>query len=235
MADDELALREEWAIFQSDPDGIREVFEANMGYDGISAQDLDIVTFPSGGMTKWAIPTLGDEQVEDFIDGIIVHHHLARAYWSESLDEGGGGQPPDCRSPNGKVGIGDPGGKCAACPLSEWGEDQEPPECREMKLVYFVTEDDLFPLVLRVPRTSVQIFKKYLLRAARKGVPYWGVVTRFGLEHTKNADGVEYAQLTCSSVKTLNEEDREEAKTRAEMFSNLLSTDEVAERAVTEE
>lgn len=34
-----------------------------------------------------------------------------------------------CRSDDSKVGVGDPGGDCARCPLQQWGRDGEPPEC----------------------------------------------------------------------------------------------------------
>ena len=34
-----------------------------------------------------------------------------------------------CRSENGKVGIGNPGGNCKECPMAEWGEDKTPPKC----------------------------------------------------------------------------------------------------------
>jgi hypothetical protein len=42
------------------------------------------------------------------------------------LDEGGGMR---CQSPDSQIGVGDPGGECAVCPHSRFGEHGEAPEC----------------------------------------------------------------------------------------------------------
>lgn len=237
MADDELAQKSD--LFPVSTEEVREIFDANLGGQDVGPQDLDVITFPTGGMTRWQIPMLGEEEIKEVIDCVVVHHHTARAYWEDSLEDGGGGNPPDCRSPDGKVGIGNPGGKCPKCPMQEWGPDDEPPECRVMKLIYLMEVndetgevEDNIPMILRVPRTSVQEWRNFLLRAARKNIPFYGMVIRFGLEKDQNQDGIEYARLSCNALDVLDEEDRAAAKQRYEMFSKLFSPDEIVEEAV---
>lgn len=46
-------------------------------------------------------------------------------------DEFSSGSKPLCRSFDGKHGMGNPGGNCKTCPLKEWGENNEAPECRQ--------------------------------------------------------------------------------------------------------
>jgi len=56
-------------------------------------------------------------------------------------------KPPLCHAPTGDFGFGNPGGECAICPLSQWGDYNEatqkstPPPCKEGILVraYSVT------------------------------------------------------------------------------------------------
>jgi hypothetical protein len=56
-------------------------------------------------------------------------------------------KPAQCHAPTGDYGFGNPGGECAVCPLSHWGEYNEatgkstPPPCKEGVLVraYSVT------------------------------------------------------------------------------------------------
>lgn len=68
-----------------------------------------------------------------------------------------------CQAPDGKVGIGDPGGECDKCPLRHWSTlpdgSRVPPECDvQFRYVVYVMELGIYAvLVLR--RTGMQAAK----------------------------------------------------------------------------
>lgn len=65
--------------------------------------------------------------------------------------------PPDCKSPNGIQGYGDPGILCAECPLSKWGVKDpktgkaSPPPCKEgiSVLAYSIEHEAILNYVFR--------------------------------------------------------------------------------------
>jgi hypothetical protein len=197
-----------YALAKFTPAELREAIGANFADDELTPNDLDRVRVPSGGGTAWAIPTLeGDEDMVKQIEGVIVHYRPARAYWSQSLDESGGGSPPDCSAPDGKHGVGEPGGACAACPLNQFGSASDGGRgkaCKEMRLLFILKPDSLLPLVLVLPPTSIKPFKKYLQRLTSAAVPYSKVQSTIGLEKTKNKDNIEFAQATFKVVEKLD-------------------------------
>jgi len=82
-----------------------------------------------------------------------------------------------CFSPDGKTGIGDPGGDCAKCPFAKWGRErgaqnpQEPPEC-DLGIQYVCLlpgSADGLPIALILARTSMKTARKlnYFLRAGK--------------------------------------------------------------------
>lgn len=197
-----------YALAKFTPEQLREAISENFADDELTPNDLDRVRVPSGGGTAWAIPTLeGEEDMVKLIDGVIVHYRPARAYWSQSLDESGGGSPPDCTAPDGKHGVGTPGGTCAVCPLNQFGsaDGGRGKACKEMRLLFLLRPDSLLPLVMVLPPTSIKPFKKYLQRLTSAAVPYSKVQTTIGLEKTKNKDNIEYAQATFKVVEKLDD------------------------------
>lgn len=83
-----------------------------------------------------------------------------------------------CFSPDGRTGIGDPGGDCATCPLAQWrrgtdGQPDSPPECaRGYQYVVFLPGHEPLPMALILAKTSTKAGKKlnYMLKAyARRG------------------------------------------------------------------
>src|ERR1043165_2918261 len=99
-------------------------------------------------------------------------------------------------------GIGKPGGDCLKCPMAQFGsaigQDGKPGRgqaCKHVRLMLFLRQDDLIPLLVPVPPSSVKAAKKYNLRLVGAGYPYQGVVTQLRLTKTKNNDGIEYGQI----------------------------------------
>ncbi len=82
-----------------------QVIKTNLAGEKITDRDLDRITLPAGGSRQWEVPTIEGSEYTDTLDGIIIHQTPPRAYWKKDLDEGGGGTPPDCSSPDGERGF----------------------------------------------------------------------------------------------------------------------------------
>lgn len=173
----------------------------NIGADKITDRDLDRVVLPLGGAVNWAVPTLDGEDSLKSLDGIIVHWTMPRAYWKQNLEDVGGQAPPDCSSTNGDFGVGNPGGDCFTCPLNQWesAERGKGKACKEKRLLFLLRADDLLPIVVQAPATSISGIRKYLLRLASNSLPYWAVITRLSLEKAQNGGGISYSRIVASS------------------------------------
>lgn len=75
-----------------------------------------------------------------------------------------------CSSPNGQVGVGTPGGECAACPFMQWGQDANgkgvPPACTAQYRYLAMTQAGAY---------FELIFQKTQTAAARTLNPYMAV------------------------------------------------------------
>jgi hypothetical protein len=152
---------------------------------------------PSGKAQKyrWEIPTLEGSEAVDEISGIIVFQKQTRAFWPQSIDDGGGNVPPSCSSPDAKFGFGkqwatredpDPDGEprrvaCAQCPNAQFGSDGGRGQaCKQTSQLFLLMETGFLPAVVQVPPTSLGAVKKYMLALANAGVRYDQVVTTLG-------------------------------------------------------
>jgi hypothetical protein len=194
---------------QSEATDVLQTIKENIGNDRITDRDLDRITVPLGGGINWTVPTLEGEDSTKSLDGIIVHWTSPRAYWTTGM-EVGGNTPPDCSSHNGETGYGNPGGECFGCPLNAWGsaEGGSGKACKEKRMLFLLRSTDLLPIVIQAPSTSIQPVKKYLLRLASQGLPYWSVVTRLSLEKASNATGIAFSRISPKSAGPVPEEQR---------------------------
>jgi len=192
---------EEYRALAVAPEQLKEIIAENVGALGASEFDLDRVSIPTGGGTAWSVPTIEGEELVKEIAGIIVMQRDARAYWERSLDESGGGTPPDCTSTDGLVGYGLPGGDCTTCELAKFGSKsggRKGQACKQMKQLFMLRPDTLLPMVVNLPPTSVAPIRKYMLRLASDARPYYAVITRLTLEKVMNGGGVPYARAVPS-------------------------------------
>ena len=189
---------------------VLDAVKENIGNDRITDRDLDRVTMPLGGGLAWTVPTLEGEDSAKSLDGIIVHWTSPKAYWSAGM-EVGGNTPPDCSSSDGETGYGDPGGDCYDCPLNQWGSGSGGvgKACKEKRMLFLLRPDDLLPIVVQAPSTSIQPVRRYLLRLASQGLPYWSVVTSLGLEKASSTAGIAYSRIAPRSSGPVPEEQRE--------------------------
>lgn len=138
--------------------------------DGISLF-FNRVKIPGGGMTQFEIPTENPDEpsYSPALEGVILHHHPACAYWPESEDDDEEDQNPLCSSVDGITGIGTPGGACAACKLNVFGTGAKGrgKACKNMHVLYLLRSGEMMPLQLNLPPTSIRPFKDFMQRAFR--------------------------------------------------------------------
>jgi len=181
------------------PSEIHSIIKTNVGPSGIQMGNLTRIKIPTGGSLKFTVPSIRGEQTVESIEGIVIHHKDARAYWAKSIDEGGGGQPPDCTSTDGYNGMGDPGGSCAECPMNKWGSEPKAGRgkaCKELKILYLLPKGKAFlPFVFILPPTSNNPMKTYFLGLAAEAIRSDSVCTELRLKEATNKGGIKYAQI----------------------------------------
>lgn len=221
-----LATLDGYAMLEVAPHELKEIVEANVGPAGFSVSDLDRIVMPSGGQPFWSVPDLsGEPSAEKAIEGVIIEWQDRRAYWARSLDESGGGSPPDCSSDDGITGVGDPGGACEACPLSKFGSgpDGVGQACKQMRMLYMLREDQILPVVITAPPTSLAPVRQYMLRLTSRRVPYYGVLTSLELEQTTNQGGIKYSKIKPVLVDRLDASVAEKVKSMRDSLRPYLT------------
>lgn len=212
---------------------VAEILSTNLADSGFNPNDLDAVRIPAGGILSWSVPSLDGEEMAKSVSAVIVGVQAVRAWWLKSLDEGSGNQPPDCSSPDAKIGFGDPlqTGKsgyyeCALCPNAEFGSSPKGGGqwCKEMRQVFILRPDDLLPIRLVLPPTSIKPFSRYLLRLSSYNRPYFAVVTRFTLTKTQSQGGIAYSQAAFERDRDLSEDEVATFRGYALSFSDFLSS-----------
>lgn len=222
MASEEIVKFEGFALAKVDEAQLSAALDANLAGQQVEMGDLDRVKIPSGGGITWEVPTLEGVEPQAKLRVAIIHHKLARAMWKVSMDESGGGTPPDCSSPDNVLGYGEPGdalraeGKgCAECPLSQFGSDTEGgrgQQCKQMHMLFVVGPDELLPMALALPPTSLKAAKSFLWRLSSKARPFYSVVVEIGLEKVKGNGVPDYARATFKVVEALSPEDTAKLK-----------------------
>lgn len=170
---------------------------------------FDRIKIPSGGGLVFELP--GDdpenpETVKELI-GIIIDHYPVNAYWKEKYS--GQNNPPDCKSQDGKTGVGNPGGACKTCIHNQWGSGEMGvgKACKNMHRIYLLREGEMFPLLLTLPPTSLKNFADYLAkRIITKGRRSYEVITKITLKKAVSTGGITYSQAMFAVEGVLNPE-----------------------------
>jgi hypothetical protein len=194
-----VAIGENYIALSYDPTELGNLIDDYLE-DGLKEGDLEQIKIPTGGGIQWEMPgAAGGEMVTTF-DGVIVGVQTTRTYWPDAFS--GASVPPSCTSRDGKIGIGDPGGVCELCPLARWGTGKNGvgTACAERKRVYILRPEGLLPIILNLPVTSINNLRKYQIRLLSQRTPVTVVVTRFGLDRTKNKAGIPYSQAAFTSI-----------------------------------
>lgn len=223
MATTELALIEPsgFLALHTDLANVTEVIEENLGGQDVNERDLVRLTVPSGDakVYRWEVPTLDGSDAVEEISGVIVHKTQTRQFWPVPLEEGGGGQPPSCSSPDARIGFGkpwatkanpDPEGEperrvCKTCPNAQFAPGGGPQPCSERANLFLLMETGYLPAVVSVPPTSLKPLKQYMMALSNAGVPYISVVTAFTLEKSES-NGTPHAVIKPRRVGPLSPE-----------------------------
>jgi hypothetical protein len=192
-----LALRKSYALALNE-DSMAQLGEVLGPGERLDIGHLPRIKVPAGGGRNWELP---DGSAAPEVEGILVLRHAVRAYWSESIDEGGGGQPPNCSSVDGVQGVGDPGVVCETCRFNEWasaksvgGKPSRAKACREITRMYILRPGNLLPTLFAAPPSAKRAATTYVLNFAIEGYKATSFVTKLTLAETSNRDGVKFSQ-----------------------------------------
>ena len=192
----------QFAIMVSDISELKNELAETLGGEKLNVNDLTRLTVPAGGGIRWTVPTLqGDQDMKELV-GIIPFTTLNRAYWPEEFD--GGGSPPACVSHDGLKGLGEPGGSCLTCKFAQFGSGKggegRGKACQESRLIFLVTADEMLPIVVKAPATSLAAAKKYLTGMISRRRMLHSVYTKLSLIKKQNKDGIPYSQIVLELV-----------------------------------
>jgi hypothetical protein len=156
--------------------------------------DLDMkperLKIPAGGGTTWEFQ---NGEITSNFDAQIIYYTRTRNYYPEAFS--GGNNPPQCYSPNGEVGIGNPGGACIGCPNTLWGskDGETGTACTERMSIYFLRAGASFPTYISLAPTSLEIFMNYRRELASQGKILRSVITKFSLLKAESKTGIKYS------------------------------------------
>lgn len=185
------------------------------------------VKIPSGGMLQFEVPGDDPENPEysKTLEGVILFNHASGAYWQEGseYDEN---TSPLCSSVDGRVGIGEPGGTCAVCPLNQFGSaldgSGKGKACKNMRVLYLLRDGDFMPLQLTLPPTSIRPFNDfYSLCFASRRRGTCGSVVQIGLKKMNNGRD-DYSVATFRKVTDFTGEELAQMKAYAEGFKEQV-------------
>lgn len=200
--------------------------------------DFDRVKIPTGGGLAFEVP--GDDEdnpdMEKELVGVIVDHHPVNAFWADKYS--GQNNPPTCSSMDGKQGIDIETGEikpCNSCPYNVFGsaEDGRGKACKNMHRVYIKRSDELFPILLTLPPTSLKNFSNFLAkRVLGKGRRSYEVLTKVSLKKATSSQGIAYSQAVFSVVGVLPKEMAEDMQKYAEQIKTLTRGVEITQEDV---
>jgi hypothetical protein len=201
------------SIPQEEAAAVQEAFAINIAGGAVSEFDLPRIKVMSGA-ALWLIPSLEGDETAPRIEGVIVFSRDARVYYASKE---AGNVPPDCSSVDGITGVARPGinagGACAQCPLAKWESAQEGvgQACKQVKQLFFLRGDSMFPEVVSLPPTSVKAARQFLVKLTTQGIPYYGALVAIELEKAQNAAGKPYGRAIMKFLRRLTPDEQQRA------------------------
>ena len=121
---------------------------------------------------------------------VPLFHATLRTMWSSEEER------TVCRSDNGKVGIGDPGGDCRSCPYARWGANRKKPPCVFKQRIYAVMVDPLLPVIWDLKSTAIRsAHPRIMSLAASKHFRNFAIALGFEQREGKNSEGEKFSWL----------------------------------------
>lgn len=196
---------------------VQEAFAINIAGGTVSEFDLPRIKVMSGA-ALWLLPSLEGDETTPRIEGVIVFSRDARVYYAS---KDAGNVPPDCSSTDCITGIvqGKPGdvkygGACKTCPMAKW--DSAPDggggqACKQVKQLFFLRGDSMFPEVVSLPPTSVKAARQFLVKLTTQGIPYYGALVAIELEKAENAARKPYGRAIMKFLRRLTSDEQQRA------------------------
>ena len=210
------------------------IISENLKNQQLSPALFDVVKSPSGGTTAFSVPGLSGDEIEKELTGIILDYTTPRAYWD--TPDPVEGTPPICYSNNSVVSF--EGQPCSQCQFNDFGSknggETNAKACKESVCIFLLRQDNILPLIVRVPVSSKMLFLKYTTRLVSNMTPISGVVTKITLEKATNKTGQPYAKFNFEAVDTLSAEETATARAFGQKFMEILNTANVAPPVVAE-
>jgi hypothetical protein len=205
-----------------------DIINENLKNQPLSHQLFDTIKSPTGGTTVFTVPGLTGDEIEKELTGIILDYTTPRAYWNtpDPIE----GVTPVCYSKDSLTSF--EGKACSQCEHNMFGSkngDSQAKACKESVELFLLRQDNIMPVIVRIPVTSKHIFQKYLMRLVSKMISVNGVVTRITLEKAANKTGQAYAQFNFEAVSLLKPEETTTAKAFGQKFMEILNTAETHE------
>lgn len=194
--------------------------------DGISLF-FNRVKIPAGGMTQFEIPTENPDEPDysPTLEGVILHHHPACAFWPETDDDDDeDDKNPLCSSVDGVTGIGSPGGSCVACKLNSFGTGPKGKgkACKNMHVIYLLRSGEMMPLQFNLPPTSIRPFKEFMQRAFRlRNRTSFGSIVRIALKKESNGK-TDYSVATFRLIDDFRGEELKQVCSYAKNFKEQV-------------
>jgi len=231
----------DFALMKADPSEIAALIRSNIPGGQMTQFDLpDRITVPTGGATEWQIQTAkGPTSVKELV-GVVLHQEMKRAFWKQGLADGGVAGPPDCSSPDGVHGDGDPGGYCEGllnektgalvqpkCPFAEFGsaKTKRGQACRSSHVLFMMRAESILPMVISLAPKShsgKNGSRLYFLRLLGEWVPSFGVLTKIRLESEMGPAGP-YSKAVCESAGELSAEERLHFQEIGEQLKSMIA------------
>jgi hypothetical protein len=199
-----------------------DIINENLQNQPLSYQLFDIVKSPSGGTVAFTVPGVSGDDVEKELTGIILGYTMPRAYWEtpEPIE----GTPPVCYSRDSQVSFD--GKPCNTCSFNDFGSkdgESNGKACKESVHIFLLRQDNILPLIVRVPVSSKMMFLKYTTRLVSSLTPISGVVTKISLEKAASKKGQPYAKFIFEMVNTLTPEETANARAFGQKFMDAVN------------
>jgi hypothetical protein len=203
-----------------------EIMMENLGSNGVGSLDLQRVKVATGGATEWVID--GEPPTHE-IEGVLLAWRMQRIFWKGVYGQAGTRRPLDCISNDGFTGIGNPGGPCNKCPLSEFGSapSGRGQACKQVRQLLVLRPDNMLPHLLSVPPTSLKAAAQYFINLSSRNLHHWGLVTKLRLERTVNEAGIAYAKIVFTPGRQFTEEQRNMLRPFQKQLRGLLHSDAI--------
>lgn len=207
-----------------------------------SPSDLQKLVVPSGtGGAAFVIEKLEGEEFMKTLEVVVAYESaIERAFYATDVGDGDAG-PPHCFSPDGKTGVGfrdvdairDADGDidalgydataqaCADCAWSKYGSalggTGKGQACKQKVRLIVFSSDQLLPMVLQVPPTSLKALRRFKLQLLNGRKKLSQVVTSLSLQ--KVAGSPDYYTVEFNYVRDLGERELERLGDLAEVLS----------------